>query len=319
MHSLLVDFNNIAMSKLFSKAVMEKQGYEVKNIDYLSWKEQVFSAIYGYFSKYKNTNEIVLAIDYHKSWRKLYFPRYKEHRQKTKDKFNIDWKEYNAVFYEFIHDLKRHFPFKILNIQFAEGDDVIGVIVLNRKNRSYTIISSDQDYLQLCRKGVKLFSIKKQQEMDHPNPEMFLKESSLIGQPKDNIFNVLTPLNYPDELRKPPMGKKKSEKFLTEGLNKSLDKNIEYKRKYINEEGNTINYNAEINLQKRYDFNRNLMDFSKIPDSIKEKILISYDNYVYPEPEKIYKFFEKHKWPWFLDNFVHVENNLLKLYKSERK
>ena len=162
MNSLLVDFNNIAVSKLFSKNVMNKEGYEVSDVDYNIWEQEVFSAIYSYFKKYRSTNEVVLAVDSSISWRKVFFPRYKAHRKKTKDKFNIDWGEYNRVFDNFIEDLKNYFPFKVIRTKYAEGDDVIGAIALSDKNKNYVIISSDHDYMQLCRKGVRLFSIKKQ-------------------------------------------------------------------------------------------------------------------------------------------------------------
>lgn len=319
MKSLLVDFNNIAVSKLFSRNVMKREGYDVKDVDYRAWEYGVFSSIYSYFSKYKNVKEIVLAIDNKQTWRKLYFPRYKEHRKKAKDKFNIDWNEYNRNFLSYIKELQTHFPFKILDLKYCEGDDIIGAIALKNRDKEFIIISSDQDYLQLCRNGVKLFSIQKQQEMSHPNPEMFLKESSLIGQQKDNIFNVLTPLDYPAELRKPAMGKKKAEKFLIEGLEKALDKDVEYKRKFIGEDGEQKVYNSCINLKERYDFNRNLMDFSKIPKSLVKSIISKYENYEYPHPENIYKFFEMKGWPWFLDNITNIENKLYQLYESEKR
>jgi len=317
--SLLVDLNNVTMSKLFSKNVMEKNGYNVDSINYDFWKFGVFSSIYSYITKYKNINEVVLAADSNISWRKLYFSRYKEHRKATKDKFNIDWKEYQIHFKNLINEIKSHFPFKVLWIKYCEGDDIIGTIALNNKNKNFVVISSDQDYLQLCRNGVKLYSIMKQQEMSHPNPEMFLQESSLIGQQKDNIFNILTPLDYPIELRKPPFGKKKAEKFLIEGLKESLNNDISYKRKYTDENGNAVVYNSTINLKERYDTNRILMDFSKIPSTLQNRILKKYNNYEYPHPSKIYEFFNNNGWPAFIDNITNVENRLYELYKSDAK
>ena len=74
----------------------------------------MFSSIYGYLTKYRNADEVVLAADSSISWRKLYFPRYKEHRKATKDKFNIDWDEYHIHFENFIHDMQKHMPFKVL-------------------------------------------------------------------------------------------------------------------------------------------------------------------------------------------------------------
>ena len=316
MNSVLVDMNNLMVSKLYSKNVMDKNGYNVENINYDIWKFSVFESVYWYGIKF-NADEIVLAVDYPVSWRKLYFPRYKEHRQKTKDKFNVDWKEFNTICKEFLSELKQHFPFKIIQKKYAEGDDVIASIVLNFKNNKYTIVSSDKDYLQLCRKNLKIFSLMKQQFIDHPNPEMFLQESSLVGQQKDNIFNIMTPLDYPSELRKPPFGQKKAEKFFIIGLDSALNQNVEYKRKYIDSAGVSRYYKANINLKERYDFNRNLMDFTKIPESVQKVVVGCYKSYKYPHPKEIYNFFTKYKWPTMLDNFTNIENKLLTLYKSE--
>ena len=318
MTTMIVDFNNVAVSKLFSKNVMEKTKYEVHNIDYDVWRYSVFNDIYWYMKKFKNIDEVVLAIDSKSSWRKKYFPRYKAHRQKTKDKFNIDWQEYNDVASDYIEEIRKYLPFKIIWKKYAEGDDVIGAVVLDNKGKSFVIVSSDQDYLQLCRKGVTVYSIQKQDYIKHPNPEMFLQESSLKGQAKDNIFNVITPLDYPDELRKPPFGDKKCEKFLIDGLTKSLDNDIVYKRKYIDDDGKPRLYESTINLAERYKFNRNLMDFSKIPNSVKNSILNEYYNYEYPHPSMIFEFFDKYKWPYYMDNFTNVENNLCNLYQSEK-
>lgn len=316
MTTLIIDFNNLAMAKLYSKDVMKRKGYDVEFVDYEVWKFKMFSEIYNFYLYSGKISEIILAIDYKISWRKLYFPRYKEHRLKLKGKFNIDWFEYHSVCDEFINELKIHFPFKILQLKACEGDDIIGTLVLSNKDKKFKIISSDRDNLQLCRNGVKIVSLATRKEIKHPNPEMFLQESCLIGQPKDNIFNVVTPLDYPMELRKPPFGKKKAEKFLIKGLDTALNTNVEYKRKYINEEGHPIVYNATVNLKERYDFNRVLMDYKKIPPVLKERILNEYDNYTYPEPEDIYKFFKSYGWTYFLDNITNVENNLFELFKG---
>jgi len=190
--------------------------------------------------------------------------------------------------------MKNHMPFKIIRVDKCEGDDIIGTISLHKKEDNITIISSDSDFLQLCRKGLKVFSIKKQGEIAHPNPEMFLQEACLKGQTKDNIMNVITPLDYPAELRRPPFGNKKAEKFLIKGLDKALNQKVEYKRKYIDNEGKPRVYTAEINLRDRYEFNRNLMDFTRIPNTLKKAIISRYNNYIFPFPDKIYQFIKKY-------------------------
>jgi hypothetical protein len=41
-------------------------------------------------------------------------------------------------------------------------------------------------------------------------------------------------------------------------------------------------------LEERFEINRNLIDFTRIPVSLREKILKSYSSYVTPQPEILY-------------------------------
>ena len=49
------------------------------------------------------------------------------------------------------------------------------------------------------------------------DPRRFVIESALMGQNKDNILNVLTPLTWnKEESRRPPFGPKKAAKIIDE-------------------------------------------------------------------------------------------------------
>lgn len=318
MLSILVDFNNVKMSRLFCKDVMEKTKYTVHNIDYDIWKYAVFESIYNYVVKF-SPDEVVIATDSKISWRKLLFPLYKANRPEQRQKYNINWDRYQEISDSFTKELKEHFPFKFIELKYAEADDIIGSITLNSNDdHKIIIVSSDNDYLQLTKNGIQLYSIMKQDYISHPNPDMWLKEYILRGQPKDNIFNVATPLDYPKELRKPPLGEKGAEKMLIQGLDEALNKYVSYTKKYHDENGKGQLYKSTVNLQERYNFNKNLIDFNKIPKSISKKILKIYKNYEYPHPNQILVFLQKYGWPTFIDNITNVENRLFNLYKSDK-
>jgi hypothetical protein len=142
---------------------------------------------------------------------------------------------------------------------------------------------------------------------------MFLRELSLMGQRKDNIPNVKTPLDWPSELRKPGLGKKTCEKIFIQGIDNYLNDILKYKKKYKDNEGNTQVYTGRSDLKERYEFNRNLIDFKRIPNTIRERVLWKYKNYKFPEPW-MYPFFDKKGWPEFLENYTWVEDKLLRLF-----
>ncbi len=189
-------------------------------------------------------------------------------------------------------DIKDCMPFKVVKAKDGEADDVIGTLV-NDYPQDFYIISTDKDFLQLCSDRVKIYNPMKKAHVEHPNPELFLVEECLRGQAKDNIYNIKTPLDHPEDKRKPGFGEKAFEKVLAHGYEKWLDEN---------------------NLRDRFEFNRNLMDLSRVPNEIKKRIKREYDSYKKPNPDNIYKFIDRYGWPEYTENFTNVENKLLELY-----
>lgn len=312
MSTLLFDLNNVAIRCLFSKDVID---YSDNSVDWEVWEYRVFNSIYSAIFQVKDVDEIVLAMDSAESWRKLYFSGYKEKRKEKREKIEIDWKEYFEKFENFANQLAYHFPFKLIRIRKAEADDVIGTLCLTYPNRKFHIISTDKDFIQLLSKNVTLYNPVKREQVDHPRPDNFLTETILMGQDKDNIPNVKTPLDWPVELRKPPFGQKGVDKVLTEGLDSFLNGVLDYKKKYTDKETGEINYyNGRVNIKERYNQNQILIDLTNIPNTIKKKVIEKYENYPLPDPSKIIKFFSDKQWPEFLDNIDSTEKKLMQLY-----
>jgi len=295
--TICFDANNLAIRNLFGPDILimdPKDKTHVIEKNYEIMKYRIFDSIYKSLFKHKQgeVGEIILAMDSRRSWRKLYWTKYKANRKSSREKIDLDWDEYFDVYDSFMLELKENLPFKVIKVEDAEGDDIIGVLALT-KPQDFYIISTDKDFLQLCSPRVKIYNPLKKTEVEHPNPELFIVEQTLRGQTKDNIYNIKTPLDFPDGKKKPGFGEKAYEKVIATGLDKWLDEN---------------------NLRERYEFNRNLMDLGRIPEEIKRRINREYDNYVYPSPDNIYKFINKYKWPEYMENFTNVENKLLELY-----
>lgn len=295
MKTICFDANNLAVRNLFGPDVLILDPNDKKNVldtNYELLKFRVFDSIYKSLFKVQGVREVVLAMDDRRSWRKLYWSKYKAQRKANREKLNLDWDAYFDMYEGFMDEIKTHLPFKVVKATDAEADDVIGALV-HGKPQDFHIISTDKDFLQLSSKRVKIFNPLKKVYVDHPNPELFLVQECLCGQSKDNIYNVKTPLDHPDDKRKPGFGEKAFEKVIATGLDKWLDEN---------------------DLRERYEFNRNLMDMQRIPEEIKRRIFREYDGYVMPNPDNIYKFVEAHKWPEYLGNFTNVENKIMELY-----
>lgn len=295
MKTVCFDVSNLAIRNLFGPDVLILDPKDKKNVldtNYDLLKYRIFDSIYKSLFKVQEVREIVLAMDDRRSWRKLYWKKYKANRKESRERLNLDWDAYFAMYDEFMEDMKQHLPFKVIKTADTEADDIIGALV-HEKPQEFYIISTDKDFLQLSSPRVKIFNPLKKVHVEHPNPELFLVEESMCGQSKDNIYNIKTPLDYPDGKRKPGFGPKAFEKVLAFGWEKWLDEN---------------------DLRERYEFNRNLMDMARIPKEIKRRIFREYDGYKQPDPNNIYTFIKKHGWPEYLDNFTNVENKIMELY-----
>lgn len=307
---LCCDYNNLCFRMLFIKDVM----INTKSPNYALWRYKVFEGIFSLVKQFSSVDEVVIAVDDKNSWRKSYFPRYKESRKKKRDKQDdIDW---NNVFKEidnFRKELKHYMPFKVLKIRSAEADDIIAVLVkyaIENTKKDCIISSNDEDYKQLCSKRVKLWNPMKREYVKCDNPEVFLITKILTGQSKDDIFNVITPSNWgqtegTEGKRKPGFGIKSAEKVLNEGYEKWLENHLNEKKFDI--EG--------ISYKENFKRNSVLIDFNRIPKIITSRVVEEYLNYNFPPPSNMYQFFKKYNMRGFLDEFSKVENVLIKMYK----
>lgn len=302
MVTMLVDYNNISMMKAFHKEVQ----LESDCPNYTMWEFLVFETIYDYIRKFKNITNVVIAKDNKKYWRRSYFPRYKETRikQKKEEKRNIDWSEFMKYLNSFHKELGQNFPFKCLDITYCEADDIIGHLSLTLDD-DIIILSSDSDFKQVLKKGVRAYSPYTLKFLTCSNTKKFLLETCLKGQAKDSIFNVITPEDYPSELRKPGFGDVKCNKWIDSGLDLMLIKKIKY---------NKGNYKRSVLPLDRFKRNNILMDFKLIPDTIKQVIEKRYNEYKIPEMKNIYEYFSNKKWRRFIEEYEMTENKLLTLY-----
>lgn len=290
---MLIDFNNLIFRTLFAKDVEIHSEAPLLNL----WKVMVFDSVYSAFTYNDKVDEVILAIDAKRQWRKAYYPRYKESRKANRDRTGLDWTFLFKVISQFIADIKHHMPFKVMQIRSAEADDIIGTLCLNLDCKCI-VSSNDEDYLQLTSNRVKLWNPSKRKFVSCDDPRKFLTMKCLMGQKKDDIPNVKTPNDWGRThdtfgKRRPPLGPKTAEKIIAAGVEEWLEEN---------------------DLNAHFKRNRILIDFEKIPHTVQDRVLNQYYDYNFPPPENMYQFFEKFEMRNYIENFHVVERMLMRLY-----
>ena len=151
-------------------------------------RHAILNSIRAGVKKCKEYGEVIVCCDGPNNWRKTFFPHYKAHRKK------MDVKHYWQAINEIKLEIKQHFPYKIIEVETAEADDVIAVLA-QEIFEDNIIVSNDKDMVQLMSIGVKIFSpIKdkyiiptreytkdKQKIVEEISPEKFLLTHILQG------------------------------------------------------------------------------------------------------------------------------------------
>jgi len=128
--------------------------------------------------------EIVLCCDNKRYWRKEVFPYYKAGRKKAREKSDLDWHLIFDILGRLKEELKENFPYKVIDVDGAEADDIIGTLVPRYANsEKVLILSSDGDFLQLQKWGsnVKQYNPALKKFINSTNPAEELKEKIIRG------------------------------------------------------------------------------------------------------------------------------------------
>ena len=144
---ILVDLSQLLVASTF---VSMKKGETEVDIGKL--RHLILNSLSKYRKQYANEfDELVICCDGSLSWRKDVFPYYKIGRKTGREESPLDWDQIFGCFEQLKKELKETFPYKLLQIDRAEADDIIGTLVMARRveNRKTMIISSDKDFIQL--------------------------------------------------------------------------------------------------------------------------------------------------------------------------
>ena len=248
---ILVDMNQVTLSNLMVQIGNRKE------VEPDLVRHMVLNSLRSYRSKFSaEFGELVLCYDNKTNWRRDIFPNYKHSRRKDRKNSKLDWNSIFDTLHLIRDELIEHFPYKVLQVENAEADDIIASVVFHvasepKNYEKVLILSSDKDFIQLQKYNfVSQYSPMQKKFVNGVDPTTYIKEHILKGDRGDGVPNFLSPDNtFVDELRQRPLSKRKLEAWI------DLEPND-----YCNEE-----------MMRNYQRNRTLIDLSYIPDDIKEK------------------------------------------------
>ena len=192
-------------------STMMSMGKDRTEVDISMIRHMILNSLRMYRQKYhEEYGELVLCCDGRHSWRREHFPPYKASRKTTRDASSKDWTQIFESLDTIKSELKEYFPYKYIEIEEAEADDVIGVLA-KTWSESIMIISGDKDFIQLqVRDNVDQYSPITKKIVYDDNPAKYLKEHILRGDSSDGVPNFLSADTcIVDKIRQTPITKKK--------------------------------------------------------------------------------------------------------------
>ena len=275
---ILLDYSQIVIASVMKNNQDMSEGY-IRHL--------VLNTIRMYHQKFNEEfGDMVICCDASNNWRKEIFQYYKASRKTTRDKSDFDWSELFRILHLIREELEVNFPYRVMYIDRAEADDIIGALVIyNNRNKKMNgvydeaepllILSSDKDFQQLQKyENVKQYSPLKKTFIVNKRPISFLKEHIMKGDTSDGIPNFLSDDDtFVTEKRQKPLSTKKLSVWT------ELEPDVF----------------CEKEMLRNFRRNEMLIDLEKIPDWLFDTIVNTFESIQPIGREKLFNYFVKHK------------------------
>jgi hypothetical protein len=281
---IILDLNQVMISNLMMQLNHEPEVNEdlVRHmiLNSIRLYKQKFSAEYG---------ELIIACDDKDYWRKSLFPYYKAHRKEDRAKSTHDWNRIFEVLNKIRDEIRDNFPYKVIQVEHAEADDIIGVLVSsvgkylkNDEDERVLILSGDKDFGQLQKYiNVDQFSPVLKKWIKVNDPRRFLREHIMRGDRGDGIPNFLSNDScIINKERQKPLASKKMDVWVDQEPEMFCDEQ----------------------MLRNYKRNEQLVDLEMVPDDIADAILEQYRNYEVPKRSGLLNYFIKNKLKNLMDS-----------------
>lgn len=252
---IIFDYQQIAISNL-----MEQIGSSKGSVDENLVRHMILNTIRTYVKKFKESHgpEVIIACDNKHYWRREYFPHYKAGRKKARAASGHDWSSIFDSLNTIREELKKHSPYKVIDVEGAEADDIIGTLVQKFSGtQKIMILSSDKDFAQLQRfPNVEQYSPIMKKFIKEPFPLVQLKQLVIRGDKGDGIPNILSA----DDV------------FVSGGRQKPITETKIIS--WMNQEPNQF---CNDDMLRNYSRNQMLIDLTFIPEKLRIEILNAYE------------------------------------------
>lgn len=268
-----------------------------------------------------------------RSWRKDFYPAYKQNRKDTRDAMTPAEQEADKLFWETFDELKGFVTDKTncttLQESTLEADDLIAGWIQSHPQDNHIIVSSDSDFYQLLAenvsqyngitdtlitingfyddKGSEIIDKKTKQPKQAPNPQWLLFEKCMRGDSSDNVFSAF-----------PKVRTTKLKEAFDDRQNQGFVWNNLMLSRWVDHNGN------ERVVKNEYAINQQLIDLAQQPDNIKITIAETIANAQNNAKEvanvgiHLLKFCSKHELVRIRDNVkFYAEPFNARLYQNE--
>lgn len=278
---ILVDLNQVMISNLMAQI----GNHTDAKLDESMLRHMILNTLRFNRNKFnKEFGELVICADDRNYWRRQMFPYYKAARKKSREDSEMDWSAIFNSLNKIREELKEFFPYKVIQIETAEADDIIGAIV-HLEGRELNIgepiliLSGDKDYVQLHKyANVKQYDPTRKRWIRHENPDEFLYEHILKGDASDGVPNVLSADNcFVVNTRQKPVTKKRIAEW-------------------------RIPENRNEEVQRNFKRNEMLIDLSMIPEDIKNQAIDKYNSDDVNDRSQLLNYFIKNRLRHLMEN-----------------
>ena len=253
---IIFDYNQVAISSL-----MEQIGSSKKPVEEALVRHMILNVIRTYVKKFKSTHgpEVVIACDNRNYWRRELFPQYKASRKKSRDASGHDWNSIFECLHKIKEELKEHSPYKVVDVDTAEADDIIATLAIRQSiHEKVMILSSDKDFAQLQRfDNVEQYSPILKKFIKEPLPTVQLKQMIIRGDKGDGIPNILS---ADDSIINGVRQKPITEAKIINWLNQAPEEFCEGE------------------MLRNYKRNEMMIDLTKVPETLQKNIIDTYES-----------------------------------------
>jgi hypothetical protein len=267
---IIMDLSQVMISNL----MIQLGNHTNADIEEDLLRHMVLNSVRAYNVKFKNEfGEMIIACDAGNNWRRQVFPYYKANRRKNREKSEINWTAVFETLNKVRDELKDYCPYRVIRVDGAEADDIIGTLAqtYGNTNEKILILSGDKDFVQLqAYMNVQQFDPVQKKWRKTNDVDKFIKEHIIRGDTGDGVPNFLSADDtFVVGARQKPISQKKLDQWLVSDPKEFCDEK----------------------MLRGYLRNQQLVDLNFIPPDIKKEVLVQYEQQAGKGRDKLFNYF----------------------------